>query len=173
MMLRMLAPPALTVIGNPPDSLSTTMADPPDKLSRVHAGRLRAAERELTDLLAQMTLIGRDGRSPDGRGPGSVPLQAERWERLESVLDRMASAARRIAALAGAPGEAAARRGPGATRAALNARLAQAEEVLRDLRPDRLQARYGDLPPAVAEDLAGLCAQLEALVAEARSLLAG
>jgi hypothetical protein len=145
-------------------------APDPDPLSWVHAGRLRAAERELTGLTAQIIAIGRDGRNPAGTGAGYTPLKEETWTPLSDLLRDIAGDARRVGELAGAPA-AAGVQGEPSTRAAVSARLSQLEEVLRDLHPDRLQARYGELPAAVAAELAELCARMEGRLRAARALL--
>jgi hypothetical protein len=139
-------------------------------LSWVHAGRLRAAERGLASLLSQIEAIGREGRNPSGQGAPYLPLAAEEWTLLAEPLGALAETARRLGALAGDTAGAAPP-GRAATRAALSARLAQLEETLADLRPARLQARYGALPPDTAAELEALCGRMEAQLAEARRVL--
>jgi hypothetical protein len=141
-----------------------------DNLSSIHAGRLRAAERELSALLGQITAIGRDGANPNGSGPPYTPLPASDWAALAEALAALAAAAREVGALAGSPGPGAVH-GINATRAALSARLAHVEDTLRDLGPDRLQARYGELPETAVQELQRLCLTMEQQVASARRAL--
>src|SRR5207249_86063 len=112
----------------------------------VHAGRLRAAERELLSLLETIRQIGQEGKNPSGPGPAYTPLPAESWARLAATLDDLAACARRVGELAGPSPDADRVQGPAATRAALSARLGQMESHVQDLRPESLQGRYGTLP---------------------------
>ena len=138
-------------------------------LSSIHAGRLRAAERELTALVGQISAIARDGANPNGSGPPYSPLPPEQWDELARALEDLAASARQVGALAGPSAQAV--HGAAATRAALSARLAHVEDTLRDLDPERLQARYGELPDRVAEDLSSLCARLRDHLCAAREAL--
>jgi hypothetical protein len=138
-------------------------------LSSIHAGRLRAAERELTALVSQIAAIARDGANPNGAGPPYSPLPPEQWEKLARALDDLAASARQVGALGGPSAQAV--HGPAATRSALSARLAHVEDTLRDLDPDRLQARYGDLPDPISEELSGITARMQDHLRAARAAL--
>jgi hypothetical protein len=143
-----------------------------ETLSWVHAGRLRAAERELSGLLAQMKGILEAGGSPNEPGaPSYPPLAPETTAELSGKLAEIAGLARRVGELAGPDPASRSTRGPGATRAAFSARLARIEETLKDLYPSRLQAKYGDLPPAIAAELADLCDRMGEQVRQAREHL--
>lgn len=153
-----------------PDSNNTHDEMP---LSWVHAGRLRAAERELLALVAELQGIAQEGQ------PRAVSANAHRYTPLaEAVRDpftqsltRLSEAAHRVGELAGPDPQAQAAHGPGATRMALSSRLARLEDTFKDLDPDRLQARYGDLPPAVAGELQQLCIHMREIAREARGII--
>jgi len=136
----------------------------------VHAGRLRAAERELLGLLGQVAAIAGEGRNPSASGAPYTPLAAEAWQALGEVLQELAACARQLGELAG-PSTGGAVQGLGATRAAVSARLAQMEDSLKDIDPARLQARYGDLPPGAAARLGEVHARLQELLGKAREVL--
>lgn len=139
-------------------------------LSQLHASRLRAAARELQGLLEQVRAIALEGRNASGAEPTYTPLAPERGVPLAAALDELAEQAARVAALAGTP-EPVKRPGEAATRVAVSARLARLEETLKDLHPDLLQEKYGNLPPAVAAELGELCAGMAGLLIQARAAL--
>jgi hypothetical protein len=127
----------------------------------------------LQTLAAQLQMIGRDGKNPAGRPPDFTPLPPEIWTRLETILGGIEAAAGRLNALAGPDPTSGGPQGPGATRAAVNARLGHGSDTLADLRPDRLQARYGALPPPAAQELERICGELEELLGAARAAING
>ena len=141
-------------------------------LSWVHAGRLRAAARELVEMVAQLTAIAGEGQEPARRGTQSfTPLPTPVGVAFTAQVAEIGAAARRVEELAGPEAVAAAPPNLGATRAALNARLGRLEDTLRDLDPARLQAKYGDLPPTVAAELRTLCDGMAERVRDARAIL--
>jgi hypothetical protein len=143
----------------------------PVALAWAHAGRLRAAERELTTLLAQVGGLGRDGRNPSGQGPNYAPLAGNVWDPLSDLLDEIASSARKVGRMAGPVGAVSAVHGPSATRSAILQRLTQMEDMLKELDPDRLEAKFGALPTSVANDLREQCGWMRDLLAQAHDLI--
>lgn len=139
----------------------------------VHAGRLRAAEREIGELVTQALSIAREGRAAAPVAPVAyVALPPAHAEELLETLREAEVLRARLRALAG-PDPTATARGRQSGRAAVSARLAQLEDVLRDLQPERLQARYGELPAEAAGEIRAICEGLAAMLQAARRALHG
>jgi hypothetical protein len=139
----------------------------------VHAGRLRAAEREIGELVTQALSIAREGRAAAPAAPVAyVPVPPAQAEELETTLRGADALRERLRTLAG-PDPATTARGRQSGRAAVSARLAQLEDVLRDLQPERLQARYGELPPEALAEIRAICDGLAELLQAARKVLHG
>lgn len=138
----------------------------------MHAGRLRAASREIGGLIGQLTAISEEGRNPLGRGAPFTPLEGPAGEQFLAHLARGVELAGEVGSLAGPSPEDGQVQGPAATRAALRARLNLWEEALLDLEPGRLQDRYGELPLPVAERLTFLHSELAGVLEELRAVLA-
>lgn len=146
----------------------------PESLSWVHANRLRAAARELEAVVVEILGISQDGvaAGPPSVTPAYHPLDPQVSAKLSEAVAGIPEAARRVSALAGAPPPAPAAQGPRATLAAISARLGRLEDTLKDLHPDRLQARYGAMPGATSRELAELCETMERGVHTAREFIA-
>lgn len=146
---------------------------PGSNIPWVHAGRLRAAEREIGELVTQALSIAREGRAAAPVAPVAyVAVPAAQAAELETALRHADTLRERLRALAG-PDPTATARGRQSGRAAVSARLAQLEDVLRDLQPERLQGRYGDLPPEAVTEIRAICEGLAAMLQSARRALHG
>lgn len=139
----------------------------------VHAGRLRAAEREIGELVTQVLSIAREGRAAAPAAPAAyVPLAPADAEVLAETLQDADALRERLRALAG-PDPSATGRGKQSGKAAVSARLAQLEDVLRDLQPERLQGKYGELPAQAVEEIEAIWEGLAAMLQAARRALHG
>lgn len=132
----------------------------------VHLHSLRKA---LHHAVRQIRLLGHEGRADDGSR--YIPLSPECWEALAKPLEAILDLVEEAALLVGDEREEGSLRQFAATRMAISGRLAQMEEVLSELKPDRFQKSYGTLPAAVAASLTGITQTMEALLGEARLAL--
>lgn len=146
----------------------------PEALSWVHANRLRAAARELEGLAAEILAIARDGVGSAHlqAAPTYAPLAPEVTGRLAEMLGEVTGAAQRVGGLVGTAPPARETQGARATVAAVSARLGRLEDSLKDLRPERLQAKYGAMPEAVCRELTALCDAMDRAVRDARAVIA-
>ena len=130
---------------------------------------LHSLRKTLDHSVRQIRSIGHEGRSDDGSQ--YIPLSSECWQALAGPLEAILRLAEEAAGLSGDEREEPALRQFAATRTAISGRLAQMEEVISDLTPERLQKSYGTLPAAVASGLEKITSRMEVLLGEARLAL--
>jgi hypothetical protein len=144
-------------------------ANPGTGVAWHQAIRIQSLVKALEQDMRHIQSFGQQGRSADGSP--YLPLSPESWNNLASPLEAILRLADEAALLVGDERKQPSPPRFAATRTAISGRLAQMEEIISDLRPDRLQKSYGDLPPAVARGLAEITGRMEALLREARGAL--